>query len=351
MAKRIVIYLFVLLLTLYLFFMYNDTVLSGILVLVLACPAFSVLYLAGTGKRIRPDLGRIPAMGERGKQIRAAVVLENGSGLLALRYECRVSVKNGFGGKKRRIRSSGLISPGKNAVCWYEFETELCGNIELELESVRIFDPMGFFYKNVPFRMKKGIKVMPDFRPMPLEIMRKTREFQTDSDEYSGEKRGDDPSEAWQIREYRVQDSFRDIHWKLSAREDELMVRERGFPLGCAVLIWIDFRERDRSPEGFSKLLNTASSLSVTLAEQKCIHMAAWYEEKNERIVRMRIRDEESACEFIWRLMEIVPYSDEEKEKVCFEETFRGQEFSSTVIIDGKGVLRKDGKIPALLRL
>ena len=79
--------------------------------------------------------------------------------------------------------------------------------------------------------------------------------------------------------------------------------------------------------------------------------MAAWYEEKSEKIVRMRIRDEESACEFIWRLMEIVPYREEEKKKACFEETFRGQEFSSTVTIDGKGVLRKDGEIPALLRL
>lgn len=351
MAKRTVIYLIVLLFTLYLFFVYNDTVLSGILVMVLICPFFSALYLAGAGKRIRPDMERIPAMGEQGKRIRTAVILENRSGLLALHYESRVSVKNEFGGKKRRIRFSGMISPGKKAVCWCEFETELCGNMELELESVRVYDPMGFFYRKASFRMKARIKVMPAFRPMPLEITKKTREFQADSEEYSGERRGDDPSEVYQIREYRVQDHLRDIHWKLSAREGRLMVRERGFPLGCAVLVWIDFREKDRSPEGFSRLLNTAASLSVTLSEQKCIHMAAWYEEKSEKIVRMRIRDEESACEFIWRLMEIVPYREEEKKKACFEETFRGQEFSSTVTIDGKGVLRKDGEIPALLRL
>ena len=50
---------------------------------------------------------------------------------------------------------------------------------------------------------------------------------------------GDDPSEIYQVREYRERDSLKDIHWKLSAREEELMVKERGFPLGCVVLIKI----------------------------------------------------------------------------------------------------------------
>ena len=47
----------------------------------------------------------------------------------------------------------------------------------------------------------------------------------------------------------------------------------------------------------------------------------------------------------------ISSYKDKEKAEVCFEEAFKGQEFSSVVTIDGKGVLRKNGEIPEILRV
>ena len=351
MIRRIISYLIFLLIILYLFFMYNDAVLSGILVLALLTPVFSAAYLVRARGGLSPDLDRIPAMGECDKRIRAAVMHENRTRFQSLHYISRISVKNQFAKKKARSDLRGVIPPRKKEVCWCEFESSMCGNVEIELESVKIFDPFGFFYIKIQCHMSSVIKVMPEFSPMPLEVTRRTREFQAEAEEYSGERRGDDPNEPYQIREYRMQDPLRDIHWKLSAREDDLMVRERGFPLGCVVLIRIDLPEGEQSAEGFSRLLGTAASLSVTLAEQKCIHMAAWYEEKNERIVKMSIRDEESAYEFIWRLMEIVPYKDKEKAEVCFEEAFKGQEFSSVVTIDGKGVLRKNGEIPEILRV
>ena len=184
-----------------------------------------------------------------------------------------------------------------------------------------------------------------------LEITRKTREFQAESDDYSGEKKGDDPSEIYQVREYRVMDPLKDIHWKLSAKEDELMVKEKGFPLGCTVLIWFDIRESMTTSESFSAVAERAASLSVTLAEEKCIHMAAWYEEENERIVKYRVRDEEEAYNMVWHLLDLVPCRDIGKRDACFADEFRGLQFSSTVTIDSRGELWKDGEKPELLRL
>ena len=132
---------------------------------------------------------------------------------------------------------------------------------------------------------------------------------------------------------------------------DVELVGQEVIDLDKAIGEALDFAEKDRSAEGFSRLLETAASLSITLAEQKCIHLAAWYEEKNERIGMKRVKDEESACELIWQIMEIEPYRDPVRKQACFDDTFRGHEFSSTVTIDGQGVLRKDGEIPELLSL
>ena len=339
------------LLVIYLFFMYDETVLSGILVLVILYPVCACIFLLLCRKKITAALDRVPPMGEKDKRIRAGVSVKNASRRFPLRCEAQLSVGNRTSGKKIRRRFGGLILPGQEETFWCEFETAFCGNVEVILESVRLYDLFGIFYIKRKVQRKAYVKVMPEFKLMPVEITRATREFQADAEEYSGEKKGDDPSELYQVREYRIQDSVRDIHWKLSAKEETFMVKERGFPLGCVVLVWIDFAEKERSAAGFSRLLETAASLSITLAEQKCIHLAAWYEEKNERIGMKRVKDEKSACELIWQLMEIEPYRDPVRKQACFDDTFRGHEFSSTVTIDGRGVLRKDGEASELLRL
>ena len=79
--------------------------------------------------------------------------------------------------------------------------------------------------------------------------------------------------------------------------------------------------------------------------------MAAWYEEKNERIVKLRVDDEESCYEMIWRLMDLEPCTDREKRRACYEDAFRGQEFGSIVTVDSEGNLIQDGKKQELLRL
>ena len=351
MAGRIAGYLGVLLVTGYLFFMYNDTVLSGLLVFEILYLPVSLAGLLGMRKKVEVRAGRVPAVGEQGKKIRAGITMENRARFSGARYRLTVTVANALTGKKETCRFRGIAGAGCEETLWCEFAAEYSGNMEIRVKSLQIYDLLGIFCLRKRLNEKKNVKVMPPFEIMPLEITKKTREFQADAEEFSGEKKGDDPSEIYQVREYRMRDSLRDIHWKLSAKEDELMVKERGFPLGCVVLVWIDLAKKDCSAAGFSRMLEKTASLSVTLAAEKCIHLAAWYEEKEMRVVSRKVQDEESAYEMIWRLMDAQPYENEERKQICYEETFKGHDFSSVVTIDAKGVLRKDGETPELLRL
>ena len=53
----------------------------------------------------------------------------------------------------------------------------------------------------------------------------------------------------------------------------------------------------------------------------------------------------------IWNLMEIQPYRDAEKAQVCYDDAFRGQEFSSVVTIDRYGNMKNNGESFEFLRL
>ena len=351
MVRRTAGYLAAILVTVYLFFMYDAPVLSGILVFLVVYPAVSGVYLVITGKNAVPDLERVPPLGDKGKKIKAGISVKNRSAHMSIRYEFQVTAGNSGGKNRVKKRFRGVLIPKGEETVWLIFDTIYCGTVEISIDSIKVYDFLGIFYRKVRWSRKAQVKVMPVFELMPLEITRRTREFQADAQEFSQEKRGDDPSEIYQVREYREKDSLKDIHWKLSAREEKLMIKERSFPLGCVVLIYIDYRQGVQSAEGFSKMLETAASLSITLMSEKCIHMAAWYEEKNERVVRWRISDEESACDMIWNLMEIQPYQDAQKKQVCYDDTFRGQEFASVVTIDGNGRMKKDGETFDFLKL
>ena len=351
MVGRAAGYLAVVLVTAYLFFMYDAPVLSGILVFLVLYPVLSGVCLAAAGKNVVPDLERVPPLGEKNRKIRAGISVKNRSAYMALRYELQAEAGSMSGRSRVKRKFRGVLLPKGEETVWFLFDTVYCGAVEIRIDSIKIYDLLGIFFRKVKCGAKARVKVMPVFELMPLEITRRTREFQADAPEFSQEKRGDDPSEIYQVREYRDKDSLKDIHWKLSAREEKLMIKERSFPLGCVVLIYIDYRQKGQSAEGFSKMLEAAASLSITLVSEKCIHMAAWYEEKNERVVRWRITDEESACSMIWNLMEIQPYQDEEKARVCRDDTFRGQEFAAVVTVDGNGRMKKDGEDFEFLKL
>ena len=351
MIRRTAGYLAVLLVTVYLFFMYDAPVLSGILVFFILYPAVSGVYLMITGKNAVPDLERVPPLGEKGKKIKAGISVKNRSAHMSTRYEFQAAVSNSSGKQRVKKKFRGVLLPKGEETVWLTFDTRYCGTVSVSIDSIKVYDFLGIFYRKIRWKRMAQVKVMPVFELMPLEITRRTREFQADAQEFSQEKRGDDPSEIYQVREYREKDSMKDIHWKLSAREEELMVKERSFPLGCVVLIYIDVPKGGQTASGFSKMLETVASLSITLVSEKCIHMAAWYEEKSAEIVRWRISDEESAYDMIWSLMEIQPYRDRQKERVCYDDAFRGQEFASVVTVDQNGKMKKDGEAFEYLRL
>ena len=107
MIRRTAGYFAVLLVTVYLFFMYDAPVLSGILVFLLLYPAASGVYLAIAGKNAVPDLERVPPLGEKGKKIKAGISVKNRSSHMSTRYEFQVTA-----GDQRRKETGEKEVPG-----------------------------------------------------------------------------------------------------------------------------------------------------------------------------------------------------------------------------------------------
>lgn len=351
MGKRAAVYGACVLMTIYLFLMYDTNALSAALMLEVLYLVVSFLYLRYLCGKIHVGIKEVPAMGEKNQKIKIKFWIHNESRLWNGKYELSLWIGGEYYGKDLEKRITQTIEARSKKILPFMFESSYCGNIEIGLEKLRIYDFLGLFYKTVHLTEKTTIGILPVFELIPLEITRRTREFPADADEHSVEKSGDDPSAIYQVREYQPWDSLHDVHWKLTAKEDTLIVKEYGFPLGCVILIWLDFSDIKKSREGFGKMLEKAAALCLTLMEEKCVHMAAWFEEKNARVVKWKISKDEDVYELIWQLLDMEPYKHQDVMQVYYEDAFRGDHFSTIVQIDGTGTITVNGQQQEFLRL
>ena len=99
-----------------------------------------------------------------------------------------------------------------------------------------------------------------------------------ESDDYSMTSPGDDPSELFDIRDYREGDSLRSIHWKLSGKYDRTVVKEMSQPVSNALLLLLDnCPTADFSADAADRACEALVSVSQTLADQSITHQIAWF--------------------------------------------------------------------------
>lgn len=344
--KQIIVYIMVFCLTLYCFFLYDDVILTILLIMEAVYLLILFTWLIYINNRINVSMDSVIPIADKNQKIPITFTLQNHSEIFSAHVRVLLQIENSFTGERKRISKSGSVKKNGIETLTFILEAQSCGNLTVSMKEYWIYDILSIFKIRRRKTEIQQIGILPECHLIPVEVTRKTREFIADADEYSDRESGDDPSEIYQIRAYREKDSLHDVHWKLSAKADELLVKEHGRPLGCVVLIWLNLQVNKKIKKIFlAEILEVAASLSMSLLEQKCVHMVAWYEEENQKIQKKRISKEEHIYELLSRLLYTTAYQENVERQ--FEEAFRGMEFSTTVEIraDGKVFVNQEEKM------
>lgn len=177
------------------------------------------------------------------------------------------------------------------------------GSYVIWLRKIRIYDLTGLFC--VEQRRAVGgeravLAVLPPVYLIRIQLSEAVRSFAGDAEVYDSLRSGQDSSELLQLRPFQNGDKLRNIHWKLSAKADELLVRESSRPRGCPVVVLAETAGSFQETR-----LQCAASLSFCLMDLDCPHYVAWYGSYQQDVVRMRVDDEESFYEaFLYLLRE-----------------------------------------------
>lgn len=145
-----------------------------------------------------------------------------------------------------------------------------CGRLVCRVEGAACCDLLGLF----PLPVRKGPERAVLILPVHLELEGKE---ELAAGENAGTvlrpRPGGGPGEDYDLREYRVGDPLRSVHWKLSSKKDELVVRETLEPQQAAIVVTYD---HFGPPEDLDRTFAQLWALSRWLLQQDRPHHIQW---------------------------------------------------------------------------
>lgn len=185
--------------------------------------------------------------------------------------------------------------------------SDYCGMMEFTVGRIMIYDYLGLWQFRKKVQIRAEVSILPALWVIEGKFVIDNPNVLVDSELFSNSKSGDDPSEIYGLRNYEAGDKMNRIHWKLSMKQDELMVKQFGLPINCAVAIFVDFYHlgSEQEMQTADAILETVLSLSISMVLQGQIHFILWNDEEKETCHKERIEKEEDVYEVLARLFRL----------------------------------------------
>lgn len=144
---------------------------------------------------------------------------------------------------------------------------EYCGEVCVRCNSLHISDLLGLFSVALPNFRQPTVMVYPERINLNVEIAPASIGT-LQNDGYIQNRKGTDPSEIFDLRDYMPGDDVRSIHWKLSGKIDHLVVKQASDPTHFQIVLMPDLACGQMEEEMTIKQLNTAVSICAGMGER-----------------------------------------------------------------------------------
>ena len=235
---------------------------------------FSAIMVYCSGKRLKVSADE-PGQITVGEPADFSFIIDNLSLIPVFRSEIEVKVTNLLNGQEAGGRETVSLNPRRGSRIFFRTEGNHCGYVRAEVTDGVISDPLGLFTKRADVKKDTGCYVYPGIGELPISAEQLDR-YDMESYKFSSTKPGDDFSEIFGIREYAPGDSIKRIHWKLSGKLGDVMVRIPGLPVENSLLIILD-KGKTGTPEEIDRVIELYLSLSSSLIKQDFRHSIGWY--------------------------------------------------------------------------
>ena len=218
-------YCFLLGITLYAWSFFRSYFLFLALILMVCSPvaSFLLLWFARDALRVQALLpsNRVG----RGTEFFFGITVYNPRKFAAFTADVTYRWGNLFTGYSEQKKQHLWIAPGGGSEIRQLLSSRYAGRVEVRIEDFEVFDLFHMFCLRGCDRSDAYVIVWPGFSEAEEEEIYSCVEGFPQENETK--RRGTDYNPDYEIREYVPGDELKSIHWKLSAKQRKLMVRER----------------------------------------------------------------------------------------------------------------------------
>lgn len=316
----------------------------------------ALIYLSINSRKLRFSMDIPISLAEQGQDVTVRIWVEKLGMFYPQKMMFKMELGNFFGKEKyhawlRTSRGASDYKRYSEREHSYDYSVKMygAGNYEIQFMKIRIYDMLGFFYVTRKCRCFRNIQVLPQIHEVPVILGHGVRNFYGDADDYDDLRPGYDVSETLRIREFQNGDKVESIHWKLSAKQDQLMVKESSMPKACPIVFILDTSDKGarnrKVRSSTNRFLQIVASISFAIMDSGCPHYVAWYSEARQEIVQIRVDSEDSFYLFLNYML-----ADRISEKVegmqeMFEEKFRNQNLVHRIRLDRNLKIYKDDEL------
>src|SRR5699024_4300085 len=215
--------------------------------------------------------------------------LKNKSILPILHVTCKVHMWNKLTNEKQVAVVETSLQSFEDKQLRLQISSEFSGVVEIKVTEIACRDFLHIFKRASEVQAKNTMTFMPTFLAAPLEeavAMADSLEAAT----FTSTNKGTMDQEMIALKEYVPGDNVKHIHWKLSFKLDDLIVKELSDVTEEHIVLLLETSiqmENDaKRMEAIDKMMDTFLSVMKQLVDRgKTIHLA-WYDEEVGQLQR-----------------------------------------------------------------
>jgi uncharacterized protein (DUF58 family) len=233
-------------------------------ILLLALPIVSALVVARTRYRLSSRRRLSSARTAAGQESAVTLRLDNISRLPTGLLLVEDKVPYVLGSRPRFVLDR--VEPRGRREVTYTVRSDVRGRYSLGPLTIRLTDPFGMCELQRSFSSRDTLVVTPQVHQLPHVALAGEWTGSGESRARSLASAGEDDAG---VREYRVGDDLRRVHWRSTARLDKVMVRREEQPWQARATVLLDSRSTAHGGEGpgssFEWSVSAAASVGVHL--------------------------------------------------------------------------------------
>ena len=278
---------------------------------------------------------KLPTIGEKRQVLMCHLEAKNKGYIPLSPICCELYCENSITGEKAKKEITFPLGIKANHDIIFELESVHCGIMTVNIKALKVYDALGLFSINTTNVKQVEVAVLPITFPIHLTVSTHLAR-DVEADEYSQEKPGSDTSETFAIRDYQPGDSLRRIHWKLSGKFDELLIKEPGLPVrhSFMVLLETNFKSGQRPQvEVLDTLIEIVLSLGQAMTNEEITYDIGWQDHENGSFFHATIKSAEELTGVVNRLLHIRYQEDDNDALDCFTEVYADNNFEHVIYI------------------